>query len=185
MRIYLLLGHPETASFNGALADAYEKAARARGHELRRQNLGELAFDPVLRPGAVQPLEPDLVTAQQNLLWCETWVMFYPVWWGNVPALLKGFLDRVLLPDFAYRPHDDDPLWDRLLTGRTAHLITTSDAPASWLWWRYRNSDVHALRRATLDFCGIKPVRVTRIARVRFLDEVQRKRWLERMAKLV
>lgn len=85
MRIYLLLGHPDSTSFNGALADAYEMQAKAAGHEVHRQNLGDLQFDPILWHGyhTVQELEPDLVTAQQNIAWCDHWVIIYPIWWDR------------------------------------------------------------------------------------------------------
>lgn len=169
MRIYLLLGHPSTTSFNGALADAYEDSARAAGHEVRRQSLGELAFDPVLRHGynVIQPLEPDLVAAQENITWCEHWVLFYPIWWGSVPALLKGFFDRALTPGYAFHYHDHDPMWDGLLKGRSGHIFTTSDAPNLWTRIAYRSSDLGTVKTATLGFCGIKPIRVTRFGRMK------------------
>lgn len=186
MRIYVLVGHPDSTSFNHALADAYCAAALARGHEVRRQDLGAMAFDPILHHGyhTIQPLEPDLEAAQTNVTWCEHWVIFYPVWWGNVPALLKGFLDRTLYSDFAYRYHDNDPFWDKLLKGRSAHVITTSDAPAIWLWWQYRSSDIDAVRRATLEFCGFSPVRVTRIGSMRRMPPDARQRWIDRVAAM-
>jgi NAD(P)H dehydrogenase (quinone) len=185
MRIYVLLAHPDTDSFNGAIADAYCAAATAAGHEVRRQNLGELDFDPILHHGyrRVQPLENDLIAAQANLSWCERWVIIYPVWWGNVPALLKGFFDRTLYSEFAYRYHDDDPFWDKLLKGREGHIITTCDAPSAYLWVQYRNADINAVRNATMEFCGIKPVKVTRIDRVKYLDDAARQDWLARIAK--
>jgi putative NADPH-quinone reductase len=187
MRIYVLLAHPDTDSFNGAIAGAYCSAAIAAGHEIRRQNLGQLEFDPILHHGyrRVQPLEKDLITAQANLSWCERWVIIYPVWWGNVPALLKGFFDRALYSEFAYRYHDNDPLWDKLLKGRSGHIITTSDAPNAWLWFQYHNSDVNAVKRATMAFCGISPVKVTRIDRVKYLDAPARQEWLTRIGQMV
>ncbi len=138
MKIYILLAHPNIHSFNGAIADFCEQEAIANGHQVKRQNLGDLRFDPILWKGynEIQALEPDLQQAQQNLLWCDRWIIVYPVWWGSVPALLKGFLDRVLLPGFAFKYHKKDPFWDKLLQGRSAQLITTSDAPAIWLWWK-------------------------------------------------
>ncbi|GAB4048964.1 NAD(P)H-dependent oxidoreductase [Spirosoma litoris] len=176
MNIYLLLAHPDKDSFNGQIANAYYHAALEKGHNVRYQKLGEMAFDPILHKGNKEEkqLEPDLEKAQRNILWCNTWVIIYPVWWGNIPALLKGFIDRTLSPGFAYKKHDDDPFWDKLLKGRAAELITTSDAPGWWLWWQYRNSDVNALKRATLDYCGFDPVSVHRITRVRFLNTTKR-----------
>lgn len=180
MRIYLLLAHPDRNSFNNALADAYEAEARAAGHEIRRQNLGELAFDPILRHGyhEVQPLEPDLQAAQEHILWCEHWVIVYPIWWGSVPALLKGFFDRALYSGFAYRYHKADPMWDRLLQGRSAQIITTSDAPNLWTLLAYRNSDLGTVKHAILGFCGIRPVRVLRLDRIKDSTVQQRHRYL-------
>ncbi len=185
MNIYLLLAHPDGDSFNGHIAEAYCTAAEAHGHTVRFQHLGSMQFDPILWKGykVVQELEPDLKQAQENILWCEHWVIVYPIWWGSVPALFKGFLDRTLYSGFAYKYHKNDPLWDKLLKGRTAHLITTSDAPAWWIWWRYRNSDLHAVKRATLEFCGIEPVKVTRISRVRYKTSIERQDSIARMLK--
>lgn len=187
MRIFLLLGHPDTSSFNGALADAYEAAALAAGHEVRRQNLGDMAFDPILWHGykTIQDLEPDLVTAQQNITWCEHWVIIYPIWWGSVPALLKGFFDRALYAGFAYRYHDNDPMWDGLLSGRSAQVITTADAPRLWTFIAYRNSDLGTVKYATLRFCGVKPVKVTRFDRLKDSTSEERQRYLERARRMV
>ncbi len=183
MRIYLLLGHPETRSFDGAIADAYEAAARAAGHEVRRQNVGELQFDPTLHHGyhEVQELEPDLVAAQQNILWCEHWVLVYPIWWGSVPAPLKGFFDRALTPGFAFHYHDDGPMWDALLKGRSGQIFTTSDGPNIWTLVAYRNSDLGMVKSATLGFCGIHPIRVKRFDRVRDRSAEERAGFLERV----
>lgn len=184
MNIYILLAHPDKDSFNGRIADAYEKAMLAAGHEVRRQNIGEMQFDPILWKGygKIQELEPELRLAQEHILWCHKWVIIYPVWWGSVPALFKGFLDRALLPGFAFKYHEKDPFWDGYLGKRSAHVITTSDAPSIWLWWQYSNSDIKAIRKATLEFCGIKPVKVTRIGRMKYLDEQQRNAVIARIA---
>lgn len=185
MNIYILLAHPDKNSFNGQLADVAEKTLMEKGHQVRRQNIGDMQFDPILWKGygTVQELEPDLKQAQENILWCNKWMIVYPVWWGSVPALFKGFLDRVLLPGYAFKYHDKDPFWDKYLTGRSAHVITTSDAPGIWLWWQYGNSDIKAIKNATLKFCGIKPVAVTRIGRVKYLSDKQRNNILEKLTR--
>ncbi|WP_138991072.1 NAD(P)H-dependent oxidoreductase [Larkinella sp. C7] len=187
MKIYILLAHPDSDTFNGRIADAYENEARRKGHEVRRQNLGEMHFDPILWKGykTIQELEPDLKQAQENIIWCAKWVIIYPIWWGSVPALFKGFLDRTLYSGFAYKYHTDDPFWDKLLKGRSAHVITTCDAPWWWIWWQYRNSDINTVRRATLEFCGISPVRLTRIGRMKYLNDQDRLDWLARIVKAV
>ncbi|KGO95079.1 NAD(P)H-dependent oxidoreductase [Flavobacterium subsaxonicum] len=185
MNVYILLAHPEKQSFNGQIANEYENAARLAGHVVRRQNLGDMDFDPILWKGyaVVQELEPDLKMAQSNILWCNHWVIIYPVWWGSVPALLKGFFDRTLLPGFAFRHHTKGSLWDKLLKGRSAHLITTSDAPWWWLYFSYRNSDLNTVKRAIFYYCGITPVTHTRVGRVRFLDEDMRRQKISKLLK--
>lgn len=181
MKIYLLLAHPDSSSFNGLIADAYEKAAVAKGHEVRRQNLGDLQFDPILWKGykKIQELEPDLQRAQENIQWCSHWTIIYPVWWGSMPALLKGFMDRVMLPSFAFQYHKNDPFWDKLLKGRSARLISTSDSPQWWLTWHNRNSDLHTLKNAILKFSGFSPVKHTRIGNMKYLYEEKRMEKLE------
>ena len=186
MRIHVLYAHPDNESFNGSLADAYCAAAASAGHEVRRRNLAELKFDPILHCGLrrVQPLENDLAAAQENLSWCEHFALFYPVWWGNVPALLKGFFDRTLYSQFTFRHDVNDPFWRKLLEGRSADIVTTSDATASWLRRRYRDADINAVRNATLEICGMQPVRVTRVGGVKDLTPRQRKAWVARVSKL-
>lgn len=169
MNIYILCGHPFRKSFCGHLTDLYEQRALASGHNVRVQFLGEMKFDPILHMGYkdIQALESDLLQAQENILWCNHWVIIYPVWWGSVPALLKGFLDRTLHPGFAFKYRENSPWWDKYLKGRSAELIATSDAPGFWLNWMYRASDFRTLKTATLEFCGIKPVKTHRLDRVK------------------
>jgi NAD(P)H dehydrogenase (quinone) len=134
--ILVMLGHPRADSLCAALAEAYAEGAREAGLPVQLLRLGELDFDPVLRTARAgdQPLEPALVAAQQALLQARHLAFAYPVWWGTMPALLKGFLDRVLVSGFAYRYRSGSPLWDRLLAGRSAELLVTMDAPP----WYYR-----------------------------------------------
>ena len=187
MKIYLLLGHPDKETFNGQIAEAYRHAAIEKGHEVRFQRLGEMIFDPILWKGykGVQKLEPDLKQAQDNIMWCDKWVFIFPLWWGAVPALLKGFIDRTLYSGFAYKYHDHDPFWEKLLKGRSAEIISTCDAPKWWIWWQYRNSDLNSLKRATLEFCGVAPVKSTRISRVRHLSKEERQRWIQKLCDAI
>ncbi len=132
-KIFLLLGHPDTAGFCGEIAAAYEAAAREAGHEVRRQNIGEMQFDPILHKGyrARQELEPDLVAFQANVQWAEHMVIVYPVWWVGMPALLKGLFDRAWLPGsaFRYMKMKDGTrtiFWHRLYRGKTARIFMNS-----------------------------------------------------------
>ena len=162
MRTLIILGHPDKKSLCAAIADNYEKGAREKYGQVERINLHELNFNTNLKQGykVVQTLEPDLIEAQRLLKWANHIVIIYPVWWGSVPALLKGFLDRTLLPGFAFKIRENSNGWDRLLSGKSARLFVTSDAPSWWLYLNYFHPAVNMMKKVVLEFCGVTPVTV-------------------------
>lgn len=157
MKIFILLGHTDPATLSGAFADAYEAQARAAGHEVRRQNIGEMHFDPLLHEGykSIQALEPDLEDFRENIRWCEHFVIFYPTWWSTMPAVVKGLFDRAWLPAFAFRFADHGLTWKKLLTGRTARIITSANT-APWLLTFMYGPPTAILEIAILRFAGIR-----------------------------
>lgn len=181
----VLLGQPNAQSLCGALADAYAAGARAAGADVEVLRLGDLDFDPILHHGyaQIQPLEPDLVRAQELILSADQLCLVTPIWWGTYPALLKGFLDRVLLPGFAFR-YAKPGRQERLLNGKRARLIITGDSPWLWLKFVVGDSTVAALRNSTLRFCGYRPVRVTRLSPVRGSTPQRRAEWIARAREL-
>lgn len=185
-RILIILGHPSPDSFCAALARQYTEAAQLAGHEVRHLALGELDFDPILREGYrhPQPLEPDLVNAQQSILWANHLVFAYPIWWGGIPALLKGFLDRVLLPRFAFRYTPGSPFPEKLLAGRTAHLLVTMDTPPWYFRWIYGMPGLHQMRRTTLAFCGVRPEKTLTFGPLLTSTVQRRESWLEQTRAL-
>jgi NAD(P)H dehydrogenase (quinone) len=180
--ILVINGHPSRNSFTAAIAESYAQGAREAGSVVEVVHLGDLKFDPILHEGygVIMPLEPDLLRAQDLIKACTKLVICYPQWWGSGPALLKGFIDRVFLPGFAFKYKKDSPLWDKLLKGRSAELWLMSDSPRFWFVIKYWNSPIKWLKTATLDFCGFSPVKVNVVAGVRFLTEGQRKNALKR-----
>jgi len=112
VNILVILGHPDTNSFCGSLTKAYIDSAKASGSEVRELQLGKLEFDPILWNGynKIQELEPDLAKAQELILWSNHIVFVYPNWWGAMPALMKGFFDRVFLPGFAFKYRENSQL---------------------------------------------------------------------------
>jgi len=185
-RITVIHANPDPESFGRALSEAYADAARTAGHEVRDIRLADLAFDPILHHGyrEIQPLEPDLLRAQQDIEWAEHLVFEYPTWWGSTPALLKGFLDRVFLPGWAFKFRDNGRLWDKLLAGRSARLIVTMDTPGFYDRLVYRAASRRAVSHAVLRFCGVKPVRVTAFASVKNATPEKRAAWIDRTRSL-
>jgi 1,4-dihydroxy-2-naphthoate octaprenyltransferase len=180
-KVLVILGHPRRGSLCEALADAYAAGAQNAGAEVRRLSLSDLGFEPnVLVPSPRdQPMEPSISDAVSLVAWAEHLVFVFPTWWGTMPACLKGFLDRVLMPGFAFADREDGEGWDKLLVGKTAHLVTTMDTPP-WVYrWIYRAPGLNALRRATLGFCGIEPVRSTVFGPVKTASAERRALWIE------
>lgn len=163
MRTLIILGHPDKKSLCYKLADEYERGTTEKGGEVKRINLGEISFNLNLKNGyrTIQNLEQDLVEAQNAIKWANHIVIIFPVWWSSVPAILKGFIDRTFLPGFAFKYRDNSPNWDKLLSGRSARLIVTSDAPAAYLYLAYFHPAVNMMKKAVLEFCGVNPVTVS------------------------
>ncbi|MFC0676698.1 NAD(P)H-dependent oxidoreductase [Lysobacter korlensis] len=182
MNVLVILGHPRVDSFCGALAEAFGAGSRAAGVEVRRLDLATLDFDAHLhtRSPNDQPLEDDLRQAQELILWADHLVFVYPTWWGTAPALLKGFLDRLMTPGFAFRTTEGGTGYQGLLQGRSAQLITTMDTPPLVHRLIYRQPGRNALARATLGFCGVRPVRSLVFGSVKQADDAQRQAWLDR-----
>jgi NAD(P)H dehydrogenase (quinone) len=184
-KILIVLGHPNKDSFCGGLAESYKNGAVAAGAEVMEILVSDLDFDPVLHAGykQVQELEPDLIRSQELIKWAEHIVFVYPTWWGTYPALFKGFLDRIFLPGFAFKYRKNSLLWDKYLTGKSAHLIVTMDAPGWYYRLFYGSAGNKAMKKATLEFSGIKPVRTTAIGSVKMLTPDKRKNWLHSIEK--
>ncbi len=184
--ILVILGHPDSDSFCGVLARTYADQAGQAGAEVRTLALGDIRFDPVLWKGyhRIQELEPDLVAAQALITWAQHLVFIYPTWWGALPALMKGFFDRVFLPGFAFKYRKDSPWWDKLLAGRSAHLIVTMDTPCWYYRWIYGQPGHREMKRTILGFCGIGPIRITEFGPVRHATAPQREKWIAKVKTL-
>ncbi|MBT13294.1 MAG: NADPH:quinone reductase [Oceanospirillaceae bacterium] len=168
-RILIIVGHPDSHSLCSTLARAYQAGAVQAGHPCELIQLGELSFDPVLHHGykEIQPLEPCLQTLQDKIQQADHLVFAYPLWWGAMPALLKGFFDRVFLPGFAFRYRDHSVLWDKLLSGKSARVLVTMDTPKWYYRFIYRQPGHQQIRRTILGFCGVRPVRISSFAIVK------------------
>jgi NAD(P)H dehydrogenase (quinone) len=186
MNILIINGHPDPDAFNAALAETYRNGAVASGATVRELVISRLTFQPSLRFGYRQrtELEPDLLAAWEDIKWADHLVWIHPVWWGGLPALTKGFIDRLFLPGMAFRYRPDSIWWDKLLAGKSARIITTLDQPGWYYRLFFRRPSVNQLKRSTLEFCGVSPVKVTYVGTIRGSSVRQRERWLEKVQTL-
>jgi NAD(P)H dehydrogenase (quinone) len=185
-KILIIQGHPDPESYNWALGDAYKKGALAIGAEVQEIKISELTFNPNLMYGYRKrtELEPDLLHAQTLITWAEHIVWVYPVWWGSYPALMKGFIDRVFLPRYAFEKKENSVWWNKLLKGRTAHIICTMDQPTWYYRVFYARPSTNALKKLTMQFVGIQSVKTTSIGPIRLSTEIFREKWLRKIEEL-
>ncbi|MEM5582293.1 MULTISPECIES: NAD(P)H-dependent oxidoreductase [unclassified Roseibium] len=186
-RILVLDGHPAKGSFCGALANAYAEQARQKGHEVHISLLSRMNFDPdfgVSRFKDAKPLEPDLEAVWKEIQWCEHLVVAHPLWWGGLPAKLKGLFDRVFLPGAAFKYVHGKPMPEKLLKGRTSEVLVTCDTPGWYFRWIYGAGVRKQTEKQILGFCGLKPVGYHLFSPLRGSDEKDRNKMLERAARL-
>ncbi len=180
MTALVIDGHPDSRSLTAALAQRY-----ADGHgDARVLALRDLDFDPHLRFGYRErmTLEPSLVDAKEALHAAQTVVIATPLWWGSVPAVLKGFFDRALLPQQEYR-YTPLGLPQGLLPARRGRLLLLADTP----WYAAPFTGLPAqtqVARNTLRLCGVRTVRRTRMLGVKDADANRIARWLDRAERL-
>jgi len=182
-KILIINGHPDKESFCHELALNYKIGADKSSADCKLINLIDLKFDPILHYGYRKrtELEPDLLDVQQEILNADHLVFVYPTWWGTFPALLKGFIDRVFLPRFAFKHIENSLLWDKLLKGKTARLIVTMDAPNWYYCLIYKSPGHNSFKKGILEYCGVKPVKITSFGSIKSSDEMMRKKMIKKI----
>ena len=187
-RIVLIQGHPDATAPHlcHALAQSYAEGATAAGHEVRHVDIATIDF-PWLRsqhewelgllPAALKP-------AQADIGWAQHIVLFFPLWLGDMPALLKGFLEQVARPGFAFSTEGGNTFGRKGLTGRSARVVVTMGMPALVYRWYFRAHSVKSLERNILGFVGIAPVHETLVGSVEQLGDDGIAKWKARMRAL-
>jgi len=184
-KILIINGHPDDDSFNHALTRSYEKGALNAKAEVHTIHIGELKFDQNLKFGYKKDieLESDLKDAIEKLQNADHLVFIHPVWWGSYPAVMKGFIDRVFLPNITFA-HDKNNKRQMLLSGKSARIIQTMEAPV----WYYRlllgNPAIKQLKNITLNFCGVKKVAQTCFGNISNATEQKREKWIKSVENL-
>lgn len=168
-RILIIQGHPDHRAphLAHALADAYASGAQLEGHEVRQVCVAQLDLN-LLRSQEEwerKPVPSVLNSVQQELRWAQHLVFFFPLWMGEMPAMLKGFLEQVARPDFVRVPAPGGRSSPGL-KGRSARLVVTMGMPALLYSSFYGGHGLRSMRRNVLGFMGISPVRQTLIGRV-------------------
>lgn len=186
MNVLIINGHPKEKSFNDAIVKSYEKGALSSSASVEVLTLRDLNFNLSLENAyeGEMDLEEDLKVAIQKIKWCNHMVWVHPVWWSSYPALMKGFIDRTFLPDVAYKYEGKSIFPKKLLKGKTARIICTADSP-SWYNTLFLGAPAtKQLKKNTLEFCGVKPVKTNFIGPIRNSTPAFREKWLQKITNL-
>jgi putative NADPH-quinone reductase len=187
-KILLIQGHPDAAGRHlcHALQEAYAIGAAEGGHPVKIIQVANLDF-PLLRSqeewerGA---LPASLDPVQKSIKWCDHLVFFFPLWLGDMPALLKGFLEQVARPEFAFRSGGKNPFEKKALKGRSARVVVTMGMPSLVYRWYFRAHSVRSLERNILGFVGFAPVRESLIGMTGQMEPKSARKWLVKMEML-
>lgn len=187
-RILLIQGHPDAVAthLGHLLEEAYAKGARAAEHEVRHVAVAKLNF-PLLRSKSEwqnEALPASLAQAQSDVAWAEHIVLFFPLWLGDMPALLKGFLEQVARPDFAFKRNSANPFEQKRLSGRSARVVVTMGMQALLYRWYFRAHSVKSLERNVLGFLGMAPVKETLVGMVDDLGEEGVQSWCDKLEEM-
>ena len=178
-KLFLLTANPVKTSFSYACGDAYQGAAEQAGALVRRFNIEDMKFDPVLHNGyeEIQELEPDLLLFQDAITWADHLVFIYPNWWSTMPAKMKGLFDRAFLPKFAFSFEDNT--FKPLLKGKSGRIINIVGSAHPFLLWCCIGSYTNELSKGVLGTCGVKPVTTRSFGPTRGSSDVVRGKWLD------
>ncbi|MES2945683.1 MAG: NAD(P)H-dependent oxidoreductase [Pseudomonadota bacterium] len=188
-RILVIQGHPDSSEPHlcHALASSYIAGAEESGHTVRQIMISELDF-PLLRSQKdweKAAVPASLKLAQDDISWAEHLVFFFPLWLGDMPALLKGFLEQVARPGFAFtREEGGNPFGKKGLTGRSARVVVTMGMPALVYRWYFRAHSLKSLERNILGFVGIAPVHETLIGMTGEMKPADAAKWLKKLRHL-
>lgn len=186
-RIAIIQGHPDAAPerFCRALADAYAAGAARAGHEVRRIDVAAMDFPLIRNQAQFERGSPPaaIAAAQETLQWADHWVIVYPLWLGDAPALFKAFIEQTFRPGFALR-YREGRLPEGLLKGKSARVIVTMAMPALVYRFFFFAHGLRNLKRNILNYAGVRPVRATLIGSIKGMDREAGEKWLAQVETL-
>jgi putative NADPH-quinone reductase len=188
MKIVVVLGHPNKASFNHAIAETAVKALQSNKHEVVFHDLYAEGFDPILTQeefSAEEVDDPVIKSHCEQVTAADALVIVHPNWWGQPPAIVKGWVDRVLRYGVAYtfREQDGEEVVIGLLKGRTALVVNTCMTTEAMDSTHYHDPLDGLWRNSVLGFCGVEDIRRLNLRMVQAISQDERKGMLEEVVK--
>jgi NAD(P)H dehydrogenase (quinone) len=189
MKNLVVFAHPYSKSFGKGIVETIEAEALKNGSETRVRDLYEIGFDPVLKGSDLINLRSgnyaeDIKAEQEHIKWADIITLVYPVWWAGLPAMLKGYVDRVFANGFAFANGENGPVG--LLGDKKAILFSTTGFPSDL----YDQIGMHKSMKQTSDeaifgFCGIEVIKHVFFGAIPFSTEDDRQKYLSEVAEVV
>jgi len=184
-KIVIIQGHPDARPdrFCRVLAERYMRSAAQAGHDVRMIDVAQLDFPLLRSKDDFENLSPPpaIQNAQLEIRAADHLLVIYPMWLGDVPALLKGFFEQVFRPGFAFQAADGRGFPKKLLNGKTAHIVVTMGMPAFFYRWYFGSHGLKNLERNILKFCGFGPIAQSVIGMIEDENSNNRERWLRKI----
>lgn len=196
MKTLIIFNHPYDGSFCNAIMKSAISGLEKGQHPHHLIHLDKDGFDPVMRGkdllafvqagkfgfDALATVDPLVLEYKKKLEWAEHLVMIFPVWWMNMPAMTKGFVDKVIFPGIAYNM-ENGRLVSRLSSLKKVTIISTMNTPAEIYRDNFGNALESSLIKGTFNQIGIHDVKWISINMVKQSDVATRKKWLEEIEK--
>ncbi|PEJ35432.1 NAD(P)H-dependent oxidoreductase [Bacillus pseudomycoides] len=184
MNVLIIYAHPNPFSFNASILEHVQKGLQKPNHFVTLLDLYKEQFNPVLIFNE-DKRRRDLVYEEETEKYrklikeADFFIFIYPIWWWGMPAILKGFIDRVFVTGFAYKY--DGALPKGLLIGKKAWVINTLDSPLWYVALLYRSADWVIMKKGILRFCGIRQIKRSVFQSVKTSKAIKREKWLLEM----
>jgi putative NADPH-quinone reductase len=187
MQVLVVLGHQHQGSFNHAIAQTVAETLKENGHEVVLHDLYAEGFDPILPHEEIPkdaPVDPAVRAHCDELLQADGIVVVHPNWWGQPPAMLKGWVDRVIRQGVAYRFGEKGAVIG-LLTGKRAVVITTSNTPRDMELELFGDPLENLWKNCIFRFCGVQDFYRRNFESIVVSTPEQRAGWLEETREII
>ncbi|GFP74298.1 NAD(P)H-dependent oxidoreductase [Clostridium fungisolvens] len=189
MNNLVVFAHPNQQSFCKGIVDTVVKASKEAGANVKVRDLYQMQFCPLLKPDDFVAFQSggtpaDIKEEQDQIKWADVITFVFPVWWASMPAILKGYIDRVFSYGFAYEYVDGAP--NGLLKGKKVVIFSTTGTPNEM----YAASGMHKSMEQTIgqgifNFSGIKEVDQTFFGAVPYVTDEIRKDYLGDVSRII
>lgn len=191
MKVTVIYSHPWEGSFNHAILKTVKESLIRNKHTFNIIDLNKEGFNPVFKVKELslfklgKYLDPKVGKYQKMILNSDHLIFIFPIWWGDVPAILRGFFDKVFLKKWAYDQTDAGFLKGKLNFIKSSSLIMTMGAPKVYYHLSLKSSIRKNIAVRILKMCGIKKSDLIAFCSIDKSTGLSRKKWLEEIKNYI